>query len=199
MVRRNMIRLETLVGEAMIPRLGDLARLRALVFRDWPYLYDAKPSAPDGYRTDTAHQAGAALVVALEGERCVGCATVFLLSGESEAVQAPFHAAGLDVARYAYFGESVLERGYRGRGLGVGFCAAREAHARSLPGVSFATFCRVERPDDHPLRPAEDEKLDGFWRRRGYGETALECRFHWKQVDSADKVENVMRFWVKPL
>ena len=75
-------------------------------------------------------------------------------------------AAGHDVARVYYYGESVLLPGWRGRGIGVAFFAAREARAREL-GFKVGTFCAVVRPDNHPLRPA-----DGYGRR---GSPSLDC------------------------
>jgi GNAT superfamily N-acetyltransferase len=198
-MQRNMIRLVTLSGPAMIPRLPDLTRLRASVFRDWPYLYDAPASGVDRDMAGIPSIEGAALVLALDGERAVGCATVFRLATESPNLRLPFARAGHDLERYCYFGESVLEPAYRGQGLGVGFFAAREAHARSLPGIDRAVFCSVVRPDDHPLRPTGAGDLHAFWRKRGYQETDLVCTMHWKQVDTADKVENTLRFWEKKL
>ncbi len=202
-MQRNMIRLVTLSGPAMIPRLPDLTRLRASVFRDWPYLYDAparrKDQAKDPDMAGIPSIEGACLVLALDGERAVGCATCFRLETEGPHLRLPFARAGLDVSRYAYFGESVLEPPYRGQGLGVGFFEARETHARTVHGIDRAVFCSVIRPRDHPLRPPGAGDLHKFWRKRGYHETDLVCHMRWKQVDTADKVENALRFWEKQL
>jgi GNAT superfamily N-acetyltransferase len=198
-MQRNMIRLVTLTGPAMVERLPDLARLRASVFRDWPYLYDAKPGVEDADMAAIASWDGAALILALKGDVAVGCATVYRLHTETANIQAPFLAAGEDLRRWCYFGESVLEPQYRGQGLGVGFFEAREAHAMSFPEVERATFCSVERPAAHPLRPAGAGDLHAFWNKRGYQPTDLVCTMQWKQIDTEGKVENRLRFWAKTL
>ncbi len=187
-------------GEAVHPWLPALARLRVQVFRDWPYLYDGSPDYEAVYRGSFATCPRAGLAVALDGEAVVGCATCLPLADEGAGVQAPFRARGWDVARFFYFGESVLLPAYRGQGIGVAFFEQREAHARTVSDCDYATFCAVQRPADHPLRPAGAVPLDAFWRKRGYTPYPdLACTMRWKQVDTAAAVENRLAFWIKPL
>lgn len=184
----------------MRPFLADLAQLRLAVFRDFPYLYDGSLAAEQASVTGFGTTPDAGLAVASDGAAVVGCATCQPLATMPDAIQAPFRALGWDVARICYFGESVLLAPYRGRGAGVAFFAAREAHAATLAGCDHAVFCAVIRPDDHPLRPADHAPLDGFWRHRGFNPVpGLVCTMRWKQVDSTEKVENRLAFWMKPL
>ncbi|MGH8676930.1 MAG: hypothetical protein ACREUQ_01095 [Burkholderiales bacterium] len=75
---------------------------------------------------------------------------------------------GYEPKKVFYFGESVLEKGYRGRGLSVKFFEEREAHVRGLGGFEWTTFCVVQRPQNHPRRPKDYVPLDAFWVKRGY-------------------------------
>jgi len=194
------VRVTTYAGEAMRPYLPALARLRMAVFRDWPYLYDGSAAYESGYLAEFAACRQAALVVAFDGAEAVGCSSCLPLAEESDDVRAPFLARGWDVKRFFYFGESVLLPAYRGQGIGVAFFDQREAHARAASDADYATFCSVQRPADHPLRPPGTVPLDTFWRKRGYTPYPdLVCTMRWKQVDSADKVENRLAFWLKPL
>ncbi len=187
-------------GAAMRPHLPALARLRIAVFREWPYLYDGELNEEQVYLSDLARSPRGGMAVAFDGDEPVGCSTCLPLADTEAAVQAPFRAAGLDPARYFYFGESVLLPAWRGRGLGVEFFRRREEHARRSSDAGFACFCAVERPAGHPLRPAGAVPLNGFWQRRGYAHHPdLACTMRWKQVDSADKVANRLSFWIKPL
>lgn len=194
------IRLETFVGAALHPHLPALSRLRVEIFRDWPYLYDGSLNAE---RVDTgpiATSPGAALVAASEGDDVVGVSTCLPLADEAEHMTAPFAAAGLNPATFCYFAESLLRRAYRGQGIGVQFFDRREAHARTLPGVTTAVFCSVRRPPDHPRCPVDARPLDDFWRHRGYAplpEVVVSMR--WKQVDTAERVENLLDVWAKRL
>jgi GNAT superfamily N-acetyltransferase len=187
-------------GAAIQPYLPDLARLRMAVFREFPYLYDGSADSEASGAASFGAAPGAALAVAFDGAAVVGCATCQPLAAESEAIQAPFRTRQWDVRRFCYFGESVLLPAYRGRGAGVAFFRAREAHAATLPSCDYAAFCSVVRPDDHRLRPPGFVKLDDFWRHRGFRpEPSLTCTMRWKQIDSAEKVENRLAFWVKSL
>jgi GNAT superfamily N-acetyltransferase len=184
----------------MGPFLPDLARLRMAVFREFPYLYEGSAESEARSVADFGASPGAGLAVAFDGELVVGCATCQPLAAEGASVIAPFLARGWDIGRFCYFGESVLLPAYRGRGAGVDFFRAREAHAATLPGCDFAAFCSVIRPDDHPLRPAGAVKLHEFWRHRGFRpEPGLICTMRWKQIDTDDKVENRLAFWLKSL
>ena len=187
-------------GPAMRPYLSALARLRIAVFRDWPYLYDGVLDAERVHLSELALSPRGGLAVAFDGGEPVGCSTCLPLPEADAAVRAPLLAVGHDPTRFFYFGESVLLRPYRGRGIGVAFFAAREAHARDSTDAAFACFCAVERPAGHPLRPPDAVPLDAFWRRRGYvHHPELVCTMRWKQVESADQVENRLSFWIKPL
>jgi hypothetical protein len=82
----------------------------------------------------------------------------------------------------------------------VAFFREREAHARTLGGCEFAAFCAVQRPENHPARPADDEPLDGFWTRRGFTRRAdLRCTMRWRDVGDVEETEKQMVFWLKSL
>lgn len=194
------IRIETVSGNAITALLPELARLRAVVFRDWPYLYDAGDSYESDYLRSYSKAHGSAIVVAMDGETAVGASTCLPMPLASPDVQTPFVQHGWDLSRLCYFGESVLLPEYRGRGIGVAFFAAREAHARSFTDAEFATFCAVRRPNDHPARPACAQPLDAFWRKRGYRKQSdLTCRMSWKEVGHEGEQVHDLDFWMGAL
>ena len=194
-----MIRTEFFTGPAIAPHITRLSALRVAVFREWPYLYDGSMTSEQGFMEGFAKSTTSGIAIAFDGDEAVGASTCLAMTEEDDHVTQPFRDAGLDLSRFCYFGESVLLRQYRGQGIGVRFVQWREAHARSLPGVDSTTFCAVQRPSDHPLRPRDAIPLDNFWRKRGYLPTDLTCSMHWKQVDSEAKVANTLRFWMHRL
>lgn len=121
------------------------------------------------------------------------------LGGQADEILLPFRQAGIDVADYFYFGESVLQRGYRGQGVGVRFFELREAQA--LRAVAeFATFCGVVRAFDDPRWPPGHVLLDAFWQRRGYAPVVgRECQMSWKEVGEREETPKRMQFWQKRL
>ena len=77
------------------------------------------------------------------------------------------------------------------------FFDLREAHAESL-GLHVKTFCAVQRPPDHPLRPQPERTLSAFWRARGYVERPdLHTEMRWQDVGQTEESAKTIRFWVK--
>lgn len=194
------MQIRPVTGEALRRYIPDLARLRIQVFRDWPYLYEGDESYERTYLETYIRSARAVVVLALDGERAVGASTALPLADEAGYVTGPFVERGLDLDRFFYFGESVLDRRYRGRGIGVRFFEERETHARSFGTYETACFCAVQRPDDHPMKPAGYVPLDEFWSRRGYAkDPGFVTHFPWRDIGADDETEKPMAFWFKRL
>jgi GNAT superfamily N-acetyltransferase len=139
------------------------------------------------------------IVVARDGERVVGAATAMPLAAHADDLVPPLAAAGYDPGRVCYFGESVLDRAYRGRGIGNAFFVEREAHARAM-GLATAAFCAVVRPDDHPRRPADYRPLDPLWTKHGFvRRPEIVTTFSWRDLDETAESAKPMVFWTKEL
>ncbi|WP_432343629.1 GNAT family N-acetyltransferase [Shinella yambaruensis] len=185
-------------GTAVTPHIVDLARLRIEVFRAFPYLYEGSEDYEASYLATYAQSPESLFVLALDGERIVGASTGVPMTDASQVFRVPFVAAGIDPAKVFYFGESVLLSAYRGRGFGVRFFEEREAYARRLGRFDWCAFCAVDRPADHPLRPADYVPLDEFWGKRGYERRAdLRTLLAWQDIGEAEETEKSMTFWLK--
>lgn len=194
------IEVRALTGGDIKSVLPDLARLRIAVFRDWPYLYDGSLAYEEEYLAKFAKAKGAVCVVARDGELVVGASTGAPMVEHADEFGEPFRKAGFDLTKIFYCGESVLLKSHRGHGLGHKFFDLREAQARQLGGFTHSTFCRVVRPDDHPLKPADYFPLDGFWGKRGYAPVeGLTATYDWKDIDQPEETSHVMQFWMKAL
>ena len=192
------ITFQSLHGEAITPWLGDIARLRIAVFRDWPYLYEGDAGYEAEYlRTYTATPRSI-VVLAMQGREVVGASTGLPMDEEGDAFRAPLEAAGIDTARVFYCGESVLLPACRGRGIGHAFFDAREAHARALGGFEQCAFAAVDRAGDDPRRPAGHRDNDAFWARRGYRRSDIAMQLPWNEVDRGE-VDHTLTFWLRPL
>lgn len=190
----------SLTGDAIREVLPDLARLRMIVFRDWPYLYDGSLEYEQDYLATFAAAPGAVCVVARDGERIVGASTGLPMIHADEEFKGPFAAAGYDISEVFYCGESVLLPSHRGGGVGHAFFDHREAQARRLGGFTYSTFCRVERPGDHPLKPSDYRPLDAFWSKRGYAPVAeLVAHYDWKDIDQDHETTKSLQFWMRRL
>jgi GNAT superfamily N-acetyltransferase len=191
-------RIERLTTPREVERhLDALARLRIAVFREYPYLYDGDATYERRYLATYLETAGAVVVLAWHGARVVGASTGLPMAGEPHGFLAPLRAGGLDPAACFYFGESVLEPGYRGRGVGARFFDEREAHAAAL-GFRATCFAAVVRPADDPRRPPGHRALDAFWRRRGYrARPELTTSIAWREVGEAAETAKPMVLWTR--
>lgn len=162
------VSIRRLSGDQIKPYLDDLARLRIEVFRHFPYLYDGDMDYERKYLDTYARSPESLFVLALDGETVVGAATGIPMDHETDEFKGPFIEQGYEPDKIFYFGESVLLPNYRGQGIGVAFFDHREGHAREQSRFTHCCFCAVERPQDHPLRPADYQPLDSFWHNRGY-------------------------------
>ena len=190
----------TFKGAGIRAVFDPLARLRIAVFRDFPYLYEGTLEYELEYLNTYADADRALLFAVFDGDRMVGATTCIPLADETEEVQAPFRAARFNLEEVFYFGESILLPEYRGLGLGHRFFDVREAHAASFGAYQLTCFCAVDRPVDHPLRPAGYRPLDTFWTKRGYRlEPGLQTTFSWPDLGETVSTPKIMNFRVRPL
>lgn len=192
------IRLHDLQGDAMHPWLDVLGDLRIRVFREFPYLYDGTLEYEREYlkRYMTARDALVVMVTDGHGD-AVGATTCLPLAEECEEFQQPFIQSGADIGKIFYFGESLLLPDWRGRGIGKLFFDHRESHAHQL-GYETTTFCAVDRPENHPLRPMHYRPLDAFWASRGYvKQVGMQARFAWREVGKEEESDQTLTFWVR--
>lgn len=191
--------IQSFSGSDATPYFDDLARLRIAVFRDFPYLYHGDSDYERQYMETYGRSEGSLFVLAIDDGKVVGASTGTPMISETDEVQEPFIAGGRDPADYFYFGESVLLPEYRGQGIGVKFFEGREAQAKRL-GLRYATFCAVERPLDHPRRPADYQPLDAFWAKRGYAHhPELRTAFTWRDLDETVESPKPLSFWIRDL
>lgn len=175
-----------------------IARLRIEVFREYPYLYEGSLEYERHYLQSYFRSPRAVCVLARDGEAIVGASTGIPLADEDRTFAEPFLKTGHHLGSVFYFGESVLLPRYRGKGLGHRFFDEREAWARKMPGLRWTTFCAIDRPSDHPAKPAGYVPHDRFWTKRGYTRRPeLRVEFSWKEVGEAEETLKPLTYWTR--
>lgn len=188
-----------LQGADLEAHLDAVAGLRITVFRDWPYLYDGSLDYERDYLQTYRDSAQALLVGAFDGDRLIGASTSTPMEDHAAEFAAPFAGLGLPLDRILYGAESVVLEPYRGLGLGHRFFDLREDHARKL-GRSHVAYCAVQRPDDHPARPAQHRGNDAFWLGRGYAPLpGVVAEFSWRDVGDPVETKKPLQFWMRAL
>jgi len=186
-------------GPEVEPYLPALAQLRIRVFREFPYLYEGTMAAEEQYLLTYRNSPDSVLVIAQDGETIIGVSTALPLTDHEASVHLPFLENNYNLAEVFYYGESVLLPEYRKQGIGVAFFQERERFAKKLQRFKWAAFCGVVRPKDHPLRPADYEPLDEFWKNRGFHSTEMYAHMEWPDVDEQQPTKKSLRFWIKAL
>ena len=192
-----MLRLQNFHGSELEPHLDALGALRIAVFHEYPYLYEGTLENERDYLRTYTRSPRSLVVLAFDEDHLVGATTCLPMVDEGPEFQEAFAKAGHDLSTICYFGESILLPAYRGHGYGKEFFTRREAHVRSL-GLQLSTFCAVDRPPDHPLRPAAYRPLDDFWRAQGYTrQPHLQATFIWKEIGEDAESPKTLTFWTK--
>ncbi len=190
------VRIEVLTGASIKRVINDLARLRVEVFRDYPYLYDGTPDYEESYLRDFVKMRDCVVVAAMDAEKVVGCSTGSALKDQPAEFALPVANAGYNLDEVFYFGESVLDKTFRGRGIGHVFFDRRETHAINR-GYSVAIFAAVIPLQNHFMKPVNYEPLDAFWKIRGYRKIeGLTTMFKWKEVGLDGELPHPMQFWM---
>lgn len=181
--------------------LLEIAALRIKVFRDFPYIYDGSVDYEVKYLDRYFKAPNGTFILAIDekaGDKIVGVATALPLAEEDDFIKKPFVENGKKIDEFFYFGESVLLPEYRGQGVGHLFFDAREKVALSFSQTKFTTFCAVQRPADHPLKPANYRPLDDFWHKRGYHkDSQLTSDFEWIDLGETQETAKQMVYWTK--
>lgn len=185
-------------GESLVPWLDELGKLRIRVFREYPYLYEGSLEYERNYLRIYRDTPDSLVVIVTDhaGE-VVGATTCLPLVDEGDELKQPFSDQGFDISSIMYFGESVLLPEWRGHGLGKVFFDKRESHAKKH-GKTMTAFCAVDRPEKHPLRPADYRTMDPFWESRGYVKRPnIKTEFSWKEIGEAEESPKPLTFWTK--
>ena len=185
-------------GPELEPWIDTLGGLRIAIFREFPYLYEGDLKYEREYLRGYLNCPRSLVVFAQDAAgRTIGATTCMPMADESEGFRGPFERAGVPTDDVLYLGESIVLPEFRGGGLGGEFFARREAHARRL-GLRTTAFCAVDRPADHPARPAAHRPLDDFWTRQGYRRRPeLQAVFPWKEVGEEQESPKTLTFWTK--
>ncbi len=195
-----MIGLREFAGSEVGPWLADVARLRMRVFGEYPHLYEGSLEHERDYVETCARSAHSLSVLAFDRVRVVGASTAVPLVDEIDAFRKPFDEQGIDPHAVFYFGESVLLRDYRGRGIGSCFFDSRKARAHALARLRWTACCSVVRADNDPRRPPQHDGNETLSRRRGHAPRAdLHAQLAWQEHGHPVPIMHRLAFWRRPL
>ena len=195
------VSIRQLRGGELRAQLDAVAFLRIAVLEDYPYLYAGDVQFERAYLADFARNEGSVLIGAFAKDRLVGAATASPMREQGPDFHETLERAGYDIDTMYCFGESVLLREFRVRGIGHRFFDVREDLAR-CEGATHVAFCAIVHDEtaDHPARPESYVSPDGFWRGRVYRPVdGATVTMQWEEHGSGGTVDHTMQFWALPL
>lgn len=180
--------------------IDDIARLRISVFKEFPYLYQGSIEYEKSYLKSYSKMTNSISVIAIDNSsNIVGASTGHPLKSANKEFKKPFENK-FDVDKIFYFAESVLNKNFRGKGIGKQLMQKRIDHVLNLNAYTTICFCAVERECNHPLRPKNYRPLDQFWESYGFmKQKKLTTKFSWPDIDTGLENEKTMTFWIKNL
>ena len=179
--------------------IEELSVLRSIVFREYPYLYEAQPSDESAYLATLRNASAAFLCLAYDetensSKRVIGACTAMPSLDASTEVKEALLKAGYQLSDLSYFGESVILAPWRGRGIGSELMRRRLTQAQHW-GMPSACFCAVERASPPPPSYRDPRLL---WSKYGFRElNSAQCAFHWPDLGSQIATPKVMKFWLR--
>lgn len=186
-------------GKNLDQYLDQLANLRITVFKEFPYLYDGNLDYEREYLKTYLHSQNSYIILALNNEKVIGASTCIAMKDADQDFKKAFAKKEFDHSKMVYFGESILLKEYRGNKIGHEFFKRREDFSKNLiPNLEYTTFCAVDRPSDHPLRPSNYQPLNSFWNRMGYQMLGnIKAYYTWKDIDQNLDTQKAMSVWLK--
>ncbi len=129
------LRLQRFSGPQVKSFIPDLAKLRILVFRDFPYLYDGDPEYEEKYLKTYTDSPESVVVVAFDGGEVVGASTGRPLDHETDEIQRPSASSATSRRRSS---TSASRCCAKSTGARARACASSTS-ARPTPGSSGAS------------------------------------------------------------
>lgn len=198
------LRYTTHFGRAIEPFIPEVAAIRIRGFRAFPYLYEGSTAYEESYLRGYAQEPRAMLVRVRDGNETIAIATATPLACSCDIVaDGPelLRRAGYEPKEFFYYAEILVDPRYRGRGIAQTIYAMREQTAREL-GFTKLCLAVVQRPADHPLKPADYVSPERIWVRDGFRQTEAVFAYGWPTIQADGSVreqDNQMRFWVRDL
>jgi len=195
-------------GDAAAVHLRDLIPLRTKLFWEYPNLYvahDEEHESVDEFKVESA-----ILVFAYADDQLVGAVagvSLHEMKCEEEFFDAQYELNGKmpdSLEEYFYVVEIFVDHQYQRRGIARTLMTMIE-HEAEVDGYKWMSLMTVERPENHPFRPAEYSDIEQFWGGRGYEQTEVVLQWQWLTRvgepgnERVEFVPNPMRVWVKPL
>jgi GNAT superfamily N-acetyltransferase len=184
-------------GKEINSYIKDIARLRISIFREYPYLYDGNETYEEIYLAKFSEVEDSYVVLVFDDDIVIGAFTGIPMRFENETI---VNNLPQDKVQDAYYlSEIILNKNYRGKGIGRQLIHKLEDKIISLKKYKRFYFASVIRPENHPAKPKEYRSLDTMWLSNGYQPTSFTCTLSWKEISEKEETEKILALWEKEI
>ncbi len=199
-----MTRYELFFGNEIEPYIPLVSQMRIEEFKNYPYLYQGNMKYEAEYLKGFTREPRACLIAAFQKNLVVGFTTGMPLKSEVDIlseIETKFNEKNLSAATYYYFGEFIVLKEARSKGI-AGEMERQISKLAKNWKYENTCLATVVRQNDHPSKPKNFVSCDNVWFNLGYEKLNLDIEYHWPMLTKNNDIEdckNVLEFWAKKL
>ena len=190
---------EIATGHEFQQYTNEIAALRMLVFKEYPYLYDGDMQTELDHLNDYSKSKNSILIIVKDEQKVIGAVTGIPLAEVDEVFLTPF-AKNEPIDSIFHLGEILLLKEYRGKGIGYKTYKLFEDLVREKKQYNKIAIIEVVRDQDDPRKPKNYISARKFWEKMGYTEhPKMVIHTFYKEVDSPEKVPHTLVYSFKDM
>lgn len=193
------IQLHVLTGKEIHRYMTEIANLRIIFFREFPYLYEGDSSQEENYLAMYSSSENTVVVIAKDADQIVGVVAGLPLDESTEEIK---QIDGMEqiTGDIFYLGEIVVLEDERKDNIKRNLYREFENQIREKESYKRIFVCEIDRPASDPRKPPNYIPSDYFWSAEGFvKQPELTANFSWKELDRPKEENHLMIFWVKNL
>jgi hypothetical protein len=179
-------------GKEIAPYLDILANYRINFFRQYPYLYEGNLAYEKTYLKHYLDNPDTFLMGFFDGEKLGAFMSCMPLLSSADIVkdaETKFKMIGLNAQKLMYIGETSIMPEYRSFTLTYEIPKRLREIVLQL-GYEGGCSLTVDRPKNHPLRPADYQDVEVVFKKFGYHRVDITSELEWPTIQPNGTVIN---------
>jgi predicted acetyltransferase len=187
-------------GKELLSHLPELAKLRAIIFREYPYLYEVDPTFETSYLHLFANAPNTILVVAKMKDQVIGILSGLPLMYAQKEIQQAFDLSDREMGQHYALCEILVAKEHRSKRIGSLLYNEFESHLKKMNLYKKLVLWQIIKNLHDPKRPSDYFSLDHFWHKNGFiKQPNLHCDLKWKEISQKEETLHRFEFWEKDL
>lgn len=197
--RAHILHYKIVQGAEIIPFYQRLWNLCALMYREYPYLYDATDTDYTYYLESYACSPSSRIILAFDGPELVGAITgIKMADYTAEHYKKPLREQGYNLEELYYLGDILLLPEYRDEGYEKMMYEQLEKNIRQDSRYTHLAYLELGDSNCNHIRTDYDKLRDAFLRQLGF-ERHPELSFitYYEIIGEREESPHAMVYWLK--